>query len=126
LTGSSEVGERVAAPRPLSQEAGPGAGRLRPFIILADADLDAAAAVGVRARNQNNGQSCIAAKRFIVEDAVADQFTQKFAAAVAACAWATPCSGTPTSGHWRVAIARYARGSGRADGLARRACRYRR
>ena len=51
---------------------------------LAEADLEGAVATAVRARNQNNGQSCIAAKRFIVEEPVADQFTQKFAAAVKA------------------------------------------
>jgi succinate-semialdehyde dehydrogenase/glutarate-semialdehyde dehydrogenase len=52
--------------------------------VFADADLEAAAAVAVRARNQNNGQSCIAAKRFIVQDKVASDFEQRFAKGVAA------------------------------------------
>jgi len=55
-----------------------------PFIVLADADVGAAATVACRARNQNNGQSCIAAKRFIVEEKVADEFEQRFVSAVAA------------------------------------------
>jgi succinate-semialdehyde dehydrogenase/glutarate-semialdehyde dehydrogenase len=55
-----------------------------PFVVLEDADLEAAAAVACRARNQNNGQSCIAAKRFIVVDSVADEFEQRFTSAVGA------------------------------------------
>jgi len=49
-----------------------------PFVVLASADLDDAVRVAVTARVQNNGQSCIAAKRFIVVDAVADEFETRF------------------------------------------------
>jgi succinate-semialdehyde dehydrogenase/glutarate-semialdehyde dehydrogenase len=48
------------------------------FIVLADADVAEAAKVGARARYQNAGQSCICAKRFIVEDAVYDRFLAAF------------------------------------------------
>lgn len=55
-----------------------------PFVVLDDADLDKAVATGVTARVQNNGQSCIAAKRFIVDRSVADAFTERFTERVAA------------------------------------------
>jgi succinate-semialdehyde dehydrogenase/glutarate-semialdehyde dehydrogenase len=49
-----------------------------PFIVLEDADIDKAVEVGIVGRFQNSGQSCIAAKRFIIVDAVYDEFEQKF------------------------------------------------
>lgn len=54
-----------------------------PFIVLESADLEAAVATAVKARMLNTGQSCIAAKRFIVVDAIADQFIEQFVAAFA-------------------------------------------
>ncbi len=49
-----------------------------PFIVLNSADLDLAVSTAVTARVMNNGQTCIAAKRFIIENAIADQFIAKF------------------------------------------------
>jgi succinate-semialdehyde dehydrogenase/glutarate-semialdehyde dehydrogenase len=49
-----------------------------PFIVCADADLDRALDVGLTARMQNNSQSCIAAKRFILEAPIAETFTERF------------------------------------------------
>ena len=51
-----------------------------PFVVMPSADLDAAVSTAVQARVQNNGQSCIAAKRFIVAEPIADEFEKKFVA----------------------------------------------
>jgi len=51
-----------------------------PFIVMPSANLDEAVAVGIKARVINNGQSCIAAKRFIVSDQIADKFQRAFVA----------------------------------------------
>jgi succinate-semialdehyde dehydrogenase / glutarate-semialdehyde dehydrogenase len=48
------------------------------FVVMPSADLEAAAAVATTARTQNNGQSCIAAKRFIVHEEIADEFQRRF------------------------------------------------
>jgi succinate-semialdehyde dehydrogenase/glutarate-semialdehyde dehydrogenase len=85
LTGSERAGAAVAAA---------AGGRLKKtvmelggsdaFIILADADVEQAAVKAAEARCINNGQSCIAAKRFIVEAAVADRFEDAMISAMAA------------------------------------------
>jgi succinate-semialdehyde dehydrogenase/glutarate-semialdehyde dehydrogenase len=79
LTGSTHAGSEVAANagrhlKPMVMELGGSDA----FVVLADADVASAAATGVRARCVNGGQSCIAAKRFIVDRAVYDDFLDAF------------------------------------------------
>ena len=85
LTGSAPAGQSVAsiaggALKKTVLELGGS----DPFIVMPSADLEKAAEVAVTARNQNNGQSCIAAKRFFVHRDVAEEFTRLFAEKIGA------------------------------------------
>lgn len=83
LTGSMRAGSAVAATagkalkKSLLELGGSDA-----FIVLADANIDLAVKAAVEARFQNAGQVCLAAKRFIVEQPIAEEFTRKFVEAV--------------------------------------------
>jgi len=69
-----------------------------PFIVLNDADIDEAVKAAIAGRFQNTGQVCAAAKRFIIEERIADTFTQRFVAAVQALQIGDPTLDTTTIG----------------------------
>ncbi|UQU61738.1 NADP-dependent succinic semialdehyde dehydrogenase [Couchioplanes caeruleus] len=85
LTGSENAGRSIAAiaGRELKKTV-LELGGSDPFLVLPSADLDRAAEVATTSRCQNNGQSCIAAKRFIVHTDVYDEFVEKFVARMSA------------------------------------------
>ncbi|MFC7550420.1 NADP-dependent succinic semialdehyde dehydrogenase [Plantactinospora sp. GCM10030261] len=91
LTGSERAGRSVAevAGRELKKTV-LELGGSDPFVVMPSADVDRAAEVAATARCQNNGQSCIAAKRFIVHADVYDAFTEAFVATMSALRMGDP------------------------------------
>lgn len=99
LTGSTQVGQIVASQAGYAlKKQVLELGGSDPFIVLADADIKAAAKVAVKARFTNNGQSCVNAKRFIVDEKVADEFVAEFVANTQALVVGDPTDPATTIG----------------------------
>jgi succinate-semialdehyde dehydrogenase/glutarate-semialdehyde dehydrogenase len=91
LTGSDRAGRSVASTAGQHlKKCVLELGGSDPFVVLADADLDKAVPAAVQSRFGNAGQTCIAAKRFIVVEAIADEFVRRFTEASAKLAVGDP------------------------------------
>ncbi|MEU0970561.1 NADP-dependent succinic semialdehyde dehydrogenase [Streptomyces sp. NPDC005917] len=91
LTGSEPAGRAVAATAgEMIKKTVLELGGSDPYVVMPSADIDRAAKIAVTARVQNNGQSCIAAKRFIVHTDVYDAFTERFVAGMEALRMGDP------------------------------------
>jgi succinate-semialdehyde dehydrogenase/glutarate-semialdehyde dehydrogenase len=99
LTGSEGAGRSVAATAGQHlKKTVLELGGSDPFLVLPSADLERAVATAVKARCVNNGQSCIAAKRFIIADTIYDHFAERFVAAMAAVKVGDPLDGATQLG----------------------------
>jgi succinate-semialdehyde dehydrogenase/glutarate-semialdehyde dehydrogenase len=99
VTGSERAGREIAAAAgAVTRKCVLELGGNDPFIVFADANVERAAEVGVAARMINNGQSCVCAKRFIVDESVADEFEAVFAARVKALVLGDPVDDTTDLG----------------------------
>lgn len=97
LTGSEPAGRKVAATAGAAlKKSVLELGGSDPFIVLEDADLDWTVPQAVASRYLNGGQSCIAAKRFIVVEAIAEAFLRRFKAAVEALQAGDPADESTT------------------------------
>jgi succinate-semialdehyde dehydrogenase/glutarate-semialdehyde dehydrogenase len=99
VTGSEAAGRAVAAQAGwLIKKSVLELGGSDPFVVMPSADLDLAVESAVKSRTINNGQSCIAAKRFIVHDEIYEEFETRFVAAMEALTVGDPTKDTTDIG----------------------------